>query len=87
MPEQGKQFILDDAERAQRAVVLQVLRDDHAERWSRTDLERELDDIPLLTLDRAVVSLAENEVVRVCGNTLCASRCSRRLDALGLISV
>jgi hypothetical protein len=87
MPEQGKQLALDDAERAERAVVLQVLRDDHAERWSRAELERELADIPLLTIDRAVVSLAENEVVLLCGNALSASRCSRHLDTLGLISV
>jgi len=87
MPEQGKQFPLGDAWRAQRAVVLQLLRDDRPERWSRADLERELADMPLLAIDRAVVSLAENEVVRVCGNTLSASRASLRLDALGLISV
>jgi hypothetical protein len=87
MPEQGKQFVLGDAEQAARAVVLQLLRDDHAERWSRSELERELADISLLAVDRAVVSLAENEVVRVCGNTLSASRCCRHLDALGLISV
>lgn len=87
MPEQGKQFVLRDAERAQRAVVLQLLRDDHAERWSRAELECELADIPLLVIDRAVVSLAESEVVQACGNTLSASRCCRHLDALGLLSV
>ena len=87
MPQQGKQFRSGDAQRAQRAVVLQVLRDDHAERWTRAELERELDDIPLLEIDRAVVSLAESEVVQVCGNALSASRCCRHLDALGLLSV
>jgi hypothetical protein len=87
MPQQGKQVASADARRAERAVVLQVLRHDHAERWSRAELERELDDIPLLAIDRAVVSLAKNEVVRACGNTVSASLCARHLDALGLISV
>jgi hypothetical protein len=87
MPEQAKQFVLDDAARVERAVALQVLRDDHAERWSRAELERELSDVPLLAIDRAVVSLAENEVVHMCGKTLSASRGCRYLDALGLISV
>jgi hypothetical protein len=87
MPEQGKQFVLGDAERAERAVVLQVLRDDHAERWTRSEIEQELRDLALLAIDRAVVSLAENDVLRVCGNTVSASGCCRHLDAIGLISI
>jgi hypothetical protein len=87
MPQQGKQFVLDDAERAQRAVVLQLLRDDHAEHWSRAELERELADMPLLAIDRAVVSLAASDVVRTSGDSLRASACTRHLDALDLISV
>ncbi len=87
MPEQAKQLVLGDAERAERAVALQVLRDDHAERWSRAELERELADIPLLNIDRAVVSLAENEVVRLSGESLQASPCARYLDTLGMIAI
>ena len=87
MPEQGKQFPLRDAMRAQRAVVLQLLRDDRTERWTRAELERELGDLPLLTIDRAVVSLAENGVVRTSGQSLCASVCTRYIDTLGLIAI
>jgi hypothetical protein len=87
MPEQGKQLRLGNAQRAQRAVVLQLLRDDHAERWTRAELEREITDLPLLAIDRAVVSLAENGVVRTSGQSLCASVCTRHIDALGLIAI
>lgn len=36
---------VDDPEIAQRAVVLQVLRDDHDERWSRAELEAQAFDV------------------------------------------
>jgi hypothetical protein len=31
---------------AERAIVLQVLRDDHAELWTLEELEREIEDLP-----------------------------------------
>jgi hypothetical protein len=78
---------LRDEEIAERAIVLQVLRDDHAERWSRAELEREIYDVEPLALGDALERLREEGVVEVRGEDLWASRCARHLDAIGMVSI
>lgn len=69
---------------AQRAVVLQVLRDDHPERWTGVELERSIEPEAV----RAALALLTVEgVVVVDGEMVTASPCARHLDALGLIGV
>lgn len=75
-----------DAEAAQRAVVIQLLRDDHAERWSRTEIERTLADMAPLVVDEAIGLLADAGVAIAENGTVLASRCARHLDMLGLIA-
>ena len=42
MQDQNKQVRSSDDRRVEKAIVLQLLRDDHDERWSRAELEVEL---------------------------------------------
>jgi len=72
---------------AQRAIVQQVLRDDHRERWSRKQLEHTLSDITPEAISDAIVRLEAGGVVHCLDEFVGASRCARHLDALGLIAV
>jgi hypothetical protein len=74
-------------EEVERAVVLQVLRDDHPERWTLEELTQEIEDMPAEIVGEAVRRLAGVGVV-VLGEGECkASLAARRIDELGLISI
>jgi hypothetical protein len=77
----------EDPDISERAIVLQVLRDDNAERWTRAELEREIYDIDSETLTAAMERLRQEGVVHLSGDLVWASRCARRLDALGMVSI
>ena len=73
---------------AQRAIVLQVLRDDHPEPWTRTELKRQLSDFLPEEVEAAIEDLAAEGVLTVGDDeTVQASLCARTLDALGLVSI
>jgi hypothetical protein len=73
---------------AQRAIVHQVIRDDHPERWTQAELERELSDLPPGSVRKAIMGLETEGVVEGAQLTVVwASRCLRYLDALGLVSI
>jgi hypothetical protein len=72
---------------AERAIVLQLLRDDHRDCWSRAELERELSDIEPLDISDALARLHVEGVVVLEGEQVRASGCTRRLDALEVICV
>ena len=72
---------------AERAVILQVLRDDHDERWSRAELEREIYDIPPHDIADALERLRQEGVVHLSGELVWASRCALHLDQLGMVSI
>ena len=76
-----------DPAMAERAVALQTLRSDHPEQWSRTELEQAVSDIEPAAVSDALVHLAADGVVVLDGDRVLASRCAKRLDALGLIAV
>ncbi len=78
---------LKDDEIAERAIVLQVLRDDCDERWARAALEGEIYDIEPLAISEALERLREEGVVHLSGEQVWASRCARHLDALGMVSI
>jgi hypothetical protein len=73
--------------RAERAVVLQLLRDDHEQRWSRVELDDELAYIEPGVVDGAVTDLHGEGLVRLESGTVWASAAARRLDDLDLIGV
>lgn len=68
-------------------IVLALLRDDRGERWSRTELERELSDILPAHVEAALTGLTARGVVCCDRDRVWASPCARRLDALGLICI
>jgi hypothetical protein len=76
-----------DTRPVERAVVLQILRDDHAARWSRAELAREMPDFAPAVLTAALERLEHAGVVRLHGPRLAASPAVRRLDELELIAV
>lgn len=71
----------------ERAIVLQVLREDHEERWCRTELGREIADFDRVAIDEALLRLADDGVVQCSGVVVCASRAARRLDELEMIGI
>jgi hypothetical protein len=87
MRNERSRYQLENGDIAERAIVLQVLRDDHDERWSRGELERELYDVQPLAIGEALGRLREEGVVHLSGELVWASRCARHLDALGMISI
>jgi hypothetical protein len=69
----------------ERAVVLQLLGEDHDPRWSFSELCELGDPEPVLVA--ALARLREDGVVIGEGDALFASPCARRLDALGVIAI
>ncbi len=74
-----------DLSMVERATVLQILRDDHAERWARAELAQEFPDFEPGVLEEALVRLSREGVLHREGSTVWASRAARRLDKLELI--
>lgn len=76
-----------DAETVERAIVLQVLRDDRAERWSHSALARELSDCEPALVELALARLQRDGVLSGGATRVCASTATRRLDELELVGV
>jgi hypothetical protein len=74
-------------QQAERAIVLQVLGDEHSPRWTRSELEAQLDRIDLLTVNDALALLASDGVVVLDGEDVRAAACAQRLDDLGLVGI
>jgi DNA-binding HxlR family transcriptional regulator len=72
---------------AERAIVLQVLRDDRPPCWTQDALRVELYDIDPRALRKALRRLERHGVVQRAGREAWASRCALRLDALGMIAI
>ena len=85
--QQEHQLGWTDEEQIERALVLQVLRNDHDERWMRAELEPEVFDFDPLTVNEALTRLAADGVVILDGKRVRASVCARRIDALELIAI
>ncbi len=71
----------------ERAIVLQLLREDHEQRWTRAELTREIPDFEPAMLDEALTRLDREGVLHRQESSVWASRAARRLDELELISV
>jgi DNA-binding HxlR family transcriptional regulator len=85
MSEHPRQLL--SPETAERAVVLQLLRDDHDERWSYAELQAAVSDLEPSALTSALERLEQHGVVARRDEYVLASRCSRRLDDLSLVGV
>jgi DNA-binding HxlR family transcriptional regulator len=71
----------------ERAIVLQILRDDHDERWTRAQLAAEIPDFEPAVLDEALRCMEGDGVLQREGDSARATRAARRLDELELISI
>jgi hypothetical protein len=71
----------------QRAIVHQLLRDDHTDRWTPKQLQRALSDIPPEAITGAVAELEEAGVAWRLDDYVGASRCARYLFSLDLICI
>lgn len=79
---------ITDVEAIQRAVVLQVLRDDREQQWWTFDeLQREISDTPREVLREAIGLLSAAGVVENRGHGVRATRPARCLDTLGLVAI
>ncbi len=76
-----------DAWMVERAVVLQILRDDHEERWPRIELAQEISDFEPAVLEEALGRLGRDGVLQREGDSVWAAYAARRLDELELISI
>jgi DNA-binding transcriptional ArsR family regulator len=83
---QSKEPGAGDGARLERVIVLQLLRDEHEQPWSREELAAELG-VPPPSVDAAARRLAGAGVVCVGPDGLTASPAARRLDELELIAV
>jgi DNA-binding HxlR family transcriptional regulator len=81
------QQIRSDEHKVERAIVLQILRDDHDENWSRAELEIALGDTEQLTISDALARLEEEGVIELSGEIVLATRATRHLDALELLAI
>ena len=87
MPREPNKLRCQADRRTQRAVVLQLLRDDHEASWARSELEAKLGDTGAQEIACALACLQEAGVVEPEGDSLSASPAARRLDELALIGV
>lgn len=80
-----------DDPRLERAIVLQLLRDDREQKWSRAELGTEMDadrsEIGQQAMEEALRRLEGDGVLCLSGEMVWASRAARRVDELGLIGV
>jgi hypothetical protein len=87
MQDQPSQVLGKCDPRIERAIILQVLRDDHGDRWSRAELEVEISNVEPLDISDALARLGQDGIVQISGESVSASRAVRRLDELGLIAI
>jgi hypothetical protein len=71
----------------ERAIVLQVLRDDREGRWPRTALAEEISNYGPAVLEEALACMERDGVLHLEGDSVWAARAARRLDELELIGI
>jgi len=86
MDRQSRESPAVEGSRLERAIVLQLLREDHDQRWSWPELGAEIDGGGP-ALEEALRRLGDEGVVCLAGHEAWASRAARRLDELGLIAI
>lgn len=77
----------DDPYTAERAIVLQVLRNDKDPHWTLAELQAETYDIDPSTLCDALSRLERHGIIEACDDVVVASRAALHLDVLGMVSI
>jgi hypothetical protein len=83
----GKRNDPRQEEGTQCLIVLQVLRDDHEQPWTRAELEHALHDVDPAAITVALERLNEQGVIRIESDQIEASPCARHLNALAFICI
>ncbi len=74
--------------KAQRAIVMQLLRDDHDPLWSRSELREQMPDLNRRVFKTALELLEDDECIALHGRRgVRASICTQHLDELGLVGI
>jgi hypothetical protein len=76
----------DDPLMAQRAIILRLLRPDHGEGWPLDHLQLAMTEVMPAAVSDAIIRLEAGGVVYCLDEFVGASRCTRHLDSLGLIT-
>ena len=76
----------DEHRRLDRAIVLELLSEDHDERWQCDELAAAVR-VDRSVLDSALERLQADGVAVIEGEEVLASRCARRIDELELIGI
>lgn len=87
MQDQPSQVLGECDPRIERAIILQLFRDDHEHRWSCAELEVEISNVEPLDIRDALARLDQGGIAQISGESVSASRAARRLDELGLIAI
>ncbi len=89
MQDQSKDSGARDPAILERSIVLELLRDDHEEWWTRAELEAEIYDVQAAVLAAALLRLEDGGVVELLlqDERVRASGCLRYLDGLGMVCI
>lgn len=87
MQDQSKGSWARDPAIIERSIVLELLRDDHADWWTRAELGREIYDVEDSTITAALQRLQAGEVAELQDERVRATRCLRYLDELGMVCI
>jgi hypothetical protein len=87
MPAKHNAPRITDTRIAQRAIIHQVIRDDHRERWSPKQIEQALSDVTPETINDAIIRLEANGAIYCLDEYIGAARCTRYLYLLDLIGI
>lgn len=74
-------------QKAERAILRQLLRLDHAEAWASTELQETLSDIPLVDLVAGLDRLRRHGIAQRSSGLVWATRGAHYLATLGVILV
>ena len=83
----SKQRLTHELRLAQRAIVTQLLRDDHDRCWTVAELRREVTGFTRYRFTQALDFLQGNQVITRDARGVSASMCARALDELGLVGI
>ncbi len=87
MQDQPSRVLGECDPRIERAIILQFLRDDHGDRWSRAELEVEISNVQPPDISHPLARLDQDGTVHISGESVSASRAVRRVDEHGLIAI
>jgi hypothetical protein len=87
MPHQRKCSPPLDVREVQRAILFQLLLDDHAKRWTRHELQREFSDIQPCTFNDALRRMERKDVAQLSGELVHAFPCAKHLNTLEVIAI